>query len=87
MSRASLFFRDVPFWLSVMQFRAQLEREFAEKAAKWCENVSDKLYILRQDNVDGNFPTCLHVCCSFFNKSFLLDDIHYQKEVVWGYLY
>ncbi|KAK3579802.1 hypothetical protein CHS0354_020987 [Potamilus streckersoni] len=53
MSRASLFFRDVPFWLSVMQFRAQLEREFAEKAAKWCENLSDKLYILRQDNVDG----------------------------------
>ncbi|KAL3891068.1 hypothetical protein ACJMK2_003331 [Sinanodonta woodiana] len=44
---------NVPFWLSMMQCRTQLEREFAQKAERWCKNVSDKLHILREHNVDG----------------------------------
>ncbi|KAL3848004.1 hypothetical protein ACJMK2_018889 [Sinanodonta woodiana] len=44
---------DVPFWLSMIECRTLLEIEFAQKAERWCKNVSDKLHILREHNVDG----------------------------------
>ncbi|KAL3832347.1 hypothetical protein ACJMK2_023999, partial [Sinanodonta woodiana] len=37
----------------MIQCRTQLEREFAEKAERWCKNVSDKLHILKEHSVDG----------------------------------
>ncbi|KAK3599308.1 hypothetical protein CHS0354_028673 [Potamilus streckersoni] len=44
---------DFPYWFYMMQLRTQLEREFAEKAEKWCKKVSDKLDILEQQKLDG----------------------------------
>ncbi|KAL3877328.1 hypothetical protein ACJMK2_035058 [Sinanodonta woodiana] len=44
---------DKHFWFYEMQVRSQIEREFADKAERWLKNVSDKLYIMGRQNVDG----------------------------------